>query len=411
MSTTEWMARLEGVLRPALTRLPPAAAVRLYARGRRTFLRSFAGSVPSKTFAPQGFERVLWGLRFQSPIFNAAGMFKMGEGYDVVARQGAGAYLAGTTTARPREGNRRCGVAQPFAPYPTSGAASNWLGLPNPGHRRVAERLQGLERYPGCPIGASVAADPDPSLDEEQKLESLVAGMRLYDQAGIDFLEMNESCPNTEDSRAEDSNNKDSKNKDSNNKDSASAGLDETLVQRLAYVREHFLERRSRALPVVVKFSCDTEVEQVASLVDQLLDFGFDGVNFGNTSTAYPRIRPQILAAERPLYDYFVRVFAGGVSGRPLKALSLALTDAASAHLMSRDVPHEFHVWRTGGVEEAGDVIASEQAGIAISQWYSGYFESFAKHGHDLYRQLYHALELHDFGETGTVEVMTSNGD
>jgi hypothetical protein len=50
---------------------------------------------------------------------------------EVAARQGAGGWLAGSTTARPRAGN----AGTPFVPYPRSGAASNWLGLPNPGHR------------------------------------------------------------------------------------------------------------------------------------------------------------------------------------------------------------------------------------------------------------------------------------
>ena len=150
LTGAEFFAAWEARLRPALARLPPSVVVRLYSFARRRFLGSLARRPLRRRFEPRGQQRTLWGLRFRSPLFNAAGMFKNGEGHELAVGQGAGAYLAGTTTHRPRAGNRRRGVAQPFAPYPRSGAASNWLGLPNVGHRAVARRLDQLERH-GCP--------------------------------------------------------------------------------------------------------------------------------------------------------------------------------------------------------------------------------------------------------------------
>lgn len=371
---TESLASWEDKIRPLLRFLPPAIAVRIYSRGRQTFIRGLARHLPSRVFSPYGHERTLWGIRFRSPIMNAAGMFKTGDGYAVAFRQGAGAFLAGTTTGRPREGNRRRGVSQPFVPYPASGAASNWLGLPNPGHRRAAAKLAELERDANCPVGASVAACPDGDLTTEQKLESLVVGMQLYEEAGVDFLEMNESCPNTEE---------------------AQEGRAElaALEQRLAYVAEHFLERRRRVLPVIVKLSCDTAHHQVMDLVALLIRLGFDGVNFGNTSIAYAARREQVAPAERRHFDYFVKAFGGGVSGRPLQCLSLDLASAAVAAAEAQSPPQEFHVVRTGGLETAHDLFASERAGVALNQWYSGYFAAFAHWGDGLYRELLQELD------------------
>ncbi len=367
----EVLAGFEARLRPLLTRLPPSLAVAIYSVGRKRFIAAFARRPPAESFAPQGLERELWGLSFRSPIANAAGMFKNGEGYEVAARQGAGAYLAGTTTHRRRSGNRRRGVAQPFAPYPRSGAASNWLGLPNVGHRQVARRLERLTRVDGCPVGASAAACPDPDVAPELKLEQLVAGLERYRAAGVDFLEINESCPNT----AED------------------PGGFEQMRARLGYVAEHFLAHRRSALPVVVKLSCDTAVADVPEVVASLIDLGFDGVNFGNTSIAYERHRQRINRAEAGLFDDFTRTFGGGVSGRPLKADSLRLVEAA-AELVASDRPdREFHVVRTGGIEDAGDVRRSLDAGASLCQWYSGYFEAFGRDGHGVYRKLYEGLE------------------
>lgn len=370
MLASSSLAAWESRLRPLLVRLPTGVVLRLYSRSRRWFLDRFVAERPAPRRIPEALSQTLWGVRFRAPLFNAAGMFKSGDGYEVVARQGAGAWLAGTTTATPREGNVACGVRQPFAPYPESGAASNWLGLPNPGHEVVARRLRGLERLDGCPVGASLAFDPGEGSSEEQKIDGLVAGLEQYVGAGVDFLEINESCPNTEDSAEE-------------------VAQLAALEARLTQIRDRFLERRGASTPVIVKLSVDTPVSDVAPILDMLLRLGFAGANFGNTSTAYTALREQIASGERPLYDRFVGEFGGGVSGRPLRAPSLHLVQLAAEHLRSRLPDREFRLVRTGGVETAADVLASKRSGAALSQWYTGYFEAFSRHGHDVYRLLF----------------------
>ncbi len=360
------LVALENRAGPWLRFLPPAAQVALFSRGRRAFLQAFNQALPDQAFCPQNQARTLWGIRFRSPLFNAAGVFKQGDGYALVARQGAGAYLAGTSTARPRAGNCAHGVEQPFALYRASGAASNWLGLPNPGHRQVARRLAAIERQPDCPIGASLAACPAPDISEAEKLDQLILGLRLYEEAGVDFLELNESCPNTEE-----------------------GATDWTrLAARLRYLGSNFLQSRQRRLPVWVKFSCDTLPSAVPRLLEILAESGFDGINFGNTSTDYALRRQEIATPDRALYDHFVHRFGGGVSGRPLKAASLTLARAAVEALRRQPPVQEFHVVRTGGIEGAADLAASDQAGVALNQWFSGYFAAFAEHGHEVYAQL-----------------------
>ncbi len=376
---TSGLARFEAVLRPFFLRLPPSVGVRLYSAGRRRFLATWARAAPRRRVEPPpDLSTTLWGLRFRSPILNAAGLFKNGEGYELCHRQGAGAWLAGTTTARPRRGNEKRGILQPFTPYPRSGAASNWLGLPNLGHEEVARRIAGLERYDGFPIGASVAAVKDDGASEEEVLAGWLEGLRLYERAGVDFLEINESCPNTGDEAA-----------------GSTAAEFAALRRRLTAIRDGFLERRS--LPVIVKFSCDTELGQVEGLMKLLVELGFDGVNFGNTSVDYAETRSTIARSERRLYDHFTAIFGGGLSGRPLKERSLRLVEAAREALTGLRAGREFHVVRTGGVEWAADLRASEEAGVALNQWYTAYFEAFAQYGHGVYRELYGAIGK--FGE------------
>lgn len=370
MSLVELLARYDAVLRPAVVRFfPPRLAVALYSWARQFALRMLAESPPPVTLVPpSSLERRLWGIRFRAPLFNAAGMFKHGEGYTLAYRQGAGAYLAGTTTSEPRMGNVRRGIALPFVPYPRSGAASNWLGLPNPGHRAVAARIARLERYEAFPIGASVALDPGECSPDA--IERLIEGLWLYHQARTDFFELNESCPNTGDDRV---------------------GMD-ALAERLHIIAERFV-RPSRA-PVLVKISTDTEPEVVEQLVPLLVRLGYAGITIGNTSTHYARHRTAIAPAERRAYDYFVRTFGGGISGAPLCAsVSEAVRTARRA---AEAAGGEFHVIAVGGVASADDVRAALDAGATLAQWYTGYFDRFARDGHRVYERVWEHLCLED---------------
>ncbi len=362
------LARLDYRLRPLITKLPAKWVVSLYSQSRLDFLDLLNMEEEIKRveayFPPENLSRTLWGIKFRLPLMNAAGMFKNGECYLLAVAQGAGAYLGGTGTWNARRGNEKHGISLPFAPYPRSHAASNWLGLPNDGDEANSERILWLKQINGCPLGWSVMGSPD--LEGEGKLKCLVRGMRLYGKR-VDFLEINESCPNTAHGRPQ----------------------DDDLVNRLRYVKEHFLDERSRRLPVIVKFSNDTEIEQVPPLLDLLFEFGFDGVNFGNTSTDYGDMRAKIHPKERRLYDFFTKEFGGGVSGAPLKERSLALAASAVEYHRAGPPAHEFHVWRTGGIENRKDIDESDRAGIAMNLWFTACFDKFARYGHNLYRELF----------------------
>lgn len=371
MTIIEAFSRIEKKMRPFWTLLPPRLSVPLFTFGRKMFLSMYVNNLPYEKFIPsRELHKRLWNIDFGTPLFNAAGMFKNGDGYYVCAAQGAGAFLSGTTTSKPRTGNIKNGVKHPFAAYPRSDAASNWMGLPNHGHESVARKLSEIRKVQYCPIGASISADPD--LSGKAALDGVLYGLQLYEEAGVDFIELNESCPNVPHDSDID----------------ISTGLDKHLINRLEYIKTNFLDKRNRNLPVIVKFSTDTSPKLLPELLSILLEMKFDGVNLGNTSTEYNLIKDSIDEKEQRLFDYFTREFGGGVSGNPLKSNSYALSAFAANYIKSKNPSNEFHVIRTGGISTYDDVMESEKAGIKLNQWFSGYFDAFSKYGHKLYLNL-----------------------
>ncbi len=372
MSILENCVKAEGKLRRAISFLPPGLVTRVYSPGRKLFIALLKDDIPEdRYFPPEEYSRTLWGLKFSGPVMNAAGMFKKGEGYRLCVNQGAGAWLAGTSTGSARHGNQKNGVLHPFMPLPFSGAALNWMGLPNAGTDKVAAAVAGIGKRPGCPVGASISASPD--IIGDAALRELVHGMETYRLAGADFIELNESCPNVP-------------------HESGGTGLSETLVRRLGFISEKFLAKRRTMLPVVAKFSNDTDPALIPGLVDLLADLGFDGINLGNTSVKYDEHLRSIAWSDRKNFEYFTTEYGGGLSGKPLRECSLALAGAAARHIREKGLPREFRVIRTGGFFGREDLAASESAGIDLNQWFTGYFEGFAARGHSLYKALYEPL-------------------
>jgi dihydroorotate dehydrogenase len=370
LSLIEKIASKDTAIRGNIAKLHPYFLTFAYTYGRKIFLNLLSKDKPKNKFIPQEkFHEKLWGLVFNCGLFNAAGMFKKGESYYTVAAQGAGAYLAGTTTAKAIRGNSRILINHPFVPYPFSHSASNWMGLPNPGHAAVAKVVSELVHQPGCPIGVSVAANP--GVSDSEAVKGIVVGIKLYDRAGVDFIEINESCPNVPHDKLIDS-----------------SGLDAHLISRLEYISKNFIRYKERNLPLIIKLSNDTDKSLLPALIDILTDLDFDGINLGNTSTNYQEIEKMLDPRDLKAFKFFTSEFGGGVSGLPLRSKSLELAAYATEYIKTKNLQKEFHAIRTGGIETPEDIRHSNEAGILLNQWFTGYFDGFAKHGHDVYKEL-----------------------
>lgn len=368
MTKTEILARLDDKIRPLMMDISPFLSSLIYSHSREIFLNMMKKekATPIKFYNPI---IELWGLNFQSSIFNAAGMFKDGRGYDFCEAIGAGAFLAGTATREPRIGNKKKGISKPFLSYQRSGAASNWMGLPNEGIEVIAERLSKIDKKKNCPIGVSLASNPEYS--GEKALSGLIECLEFSSKANVDFIELNESCPNVP-----------------HECQISESGLDVALINRLERISELFIKKQIHKRPIIVKFSNDTEKSLVPKLINTLVELGFDGANFGNTSTDYGYCRNLIDSNDLAGFDFFIDTFGGGISGAPLKDKSLSLCQSAVECLKSLRLEKEFHIIRTGGVNSSEDLEASKESGIALNQWFTGFFDNYAKIGKNLYKNI-----------------------
>lgn len=362
-------AKIDSFIRPFLVQKYPELSISLYSKMRKFFLNILSNSKPEKVYFDNVHSIKLWDLDFSCNFLNSAGMFKNGNGYELVYRQGAGAFLAGTTTFLPRAGNKKNGVIHPFIPLPKSKAAINWMGLPNDGHQKVASVLSKINKKKGCPIGISISSDPE--IEEHEALKNLISGFAFYEKANVDFIELNESCPNVSHHNCE-----------------TISGIDNDLIKRLEFISENFLKSRNRNLPVIVKFSVETELEQIPTLVNILINLGFDGVNFGNTAKIYSNYLDKIDDNELQPYRLFTEQYGGGLSGNPLKNLSLECCKIAIEQRNKINLSKEFAIIRTGGIESKSDLIESNKIGVDLNQWFTGYFEAFGKYGHNLYKEI-----------------------
>lgn len=352
---------------PLIKQLPPLLQVKIASRGREYFMQQFIQGKRSAPYVPDAkLSITMWGIYFRTNLANAAGMFKNGDGYDTVASIGAGAYIGGTSTNNPRLGNSKHNIKTPFINLHDSHMAINWLGLPNIGDEELSKKVITRNKIEGCPIGWSVMRSPD--YDEATGLNKLIESLWLYhNNSQIDFIEINESCPNIK----------------------SSGG---SIIPRLEFIAKKFLNKKQRHLPVIVKLPHDLTLQTLEPLVSELVRLNFDGVNIGNTSTSYADMQKFLRAKDKKIFDYFTGEFGGGVSGLALKNKTLELCGKTVELVHKLKPTQEFHVIRTGGVDTAQDIFESNECGVSFNNWYTGFFEQYIKSGDNVYRKLYESF-------------------
>lgn len=300
-----------------------------------------AGAVLRRISAPdKSLETTAFGMTFPSPFGLAAGFDKEGKGINALADLGFGHIEVGTIT----------GAAQPGNPQPRlfrlveDRAVINRMGFNNDGAAEVAPRLKeahsalaksykGVRPVVGVNIGKTKLVELEDALGDY-----LISAAALAPSA--DYLVVNVSSPNT-------------------------PGLRllqdvETLRPLLTGVREAANKSAARHVPLLVKIAPDLADADVSDVARLALELGLDGIIATNTTISRDGLRsPAAMVEEKG---------AGGLSGAPLKARSLAVLKQ-----LKNIVGDQLVLISVGGVETGAEVQERLDAGATLVQGYTAF--------------------------------------
>lgn len=321
------MIDLYPLLGPVLRALPPEAA-------HRVSIRALAsGLVPRDRNADDPILAVdLWGRRLPNPVGVAAGFDKGAEVPEALLDLGFGLVEAGTVTPRPQPGNPRPRLFR----LPEDKAVINRFGFNSEGLAVAEARMarmprEGRRGLIGANVGKnkdSAAAGPD-----------YAAGVRALARYS-DYLVANVSSPNTPGLR------------ELQRREALLALLAEVENALAETVRAAGIARPALLIKVAPDLS-PAEREDLAAVLREVS--GVDGVIIGNTTVSRP---PDLRGRHR--------AEAGGLSGRPLMALSTEVL-ADLYRLTGGRIP----LIGCGGVSNGEDAYAKIRAGATLVQLYT----------------------------------------
>ncbi|MDN3353879.1 quinone-dependent dihydroorotate dehydrogenase [Actinomadura sp. DC4] len=267
------------------------------------------------------------GLDFPSPVGLAAGFDKDAEAYEALGAFGFGFVEIGTVTARPQPGNPKPRLFR----LVKDRAIVNRMGFNNEGARAAADRLRGRRTViVGVNIGKTkVVPEHEAIADYVESTERLAAL--------ADYLVVNVSSPNTPGLR--------------------DLQAVEHLEPLLKAVRAAADRATPRRVPLLVKIAPDLADADIDAIADLALTLGLDGIIATNTTISRDGLAGRNVEAAG----------AGGLSGAPLKARSLAVLRRLRERVGDRLV-----LVSVGGIETADEAWERLQAGATLVQVYTG---------------------------------------
>ncbi|HSO36706.1 MAG TPA: quinone-dependent dihydroorotate dehydrogenase [Labilithrix sp.] len=275
------------------------------------------------------------GLVFPTPIGLAAGMDKNADRARAFAALGFGHVELGTVTAEAQAAN----PAPNMFRLPADRALVNRLGFPNEGAAQVAKRIAARRKGVSVPIGVSIGKSRRVPLEPlAGVLEDYLTSFRAV-QAVADFVVVNVSSPNTKDLRA---------------------------MQAAEIARPLFEALRAEALkserprPILVKIAPDLPDDAIDAIVDEAKRAGLAGVVATNTTISREGL------ATAP--DVVAGIGAGGLSGKPLFARSLAVVKRVRTR-----IGPEACVIGVGGIDSVETALAMLRVGADLIQVYTGF--------------------------------------
>lgn len=270
----------------------------------------------------------LAGLALGNPLGLAAGFDKNAEAFGGAFGLGFGFVEVGTITPLPQPGNARPRVFR----LPEDEAVINRYGFNGQGMEAAAKRLRVRKPQKGQVLGVNIGAN---KLTQDKPADYYKTAHYLGELA--DYVTVNISSPNTPGLR------------DLQDAD----GMKATLQATFDGLKDAGVDK-----PVLVKLAPDLSKQALAQSIEAACNFAIAGFILTNTTIS----RPDTLSSPH-------KSEAGGLSGRPVAALSEQSLDDALAILAAHQA--KMAVVSVGGIFTAEDVYARLLRGADATQLYS----------------------------------------
>ncbi|KDQ50401.1 hypothetical protein JAAARDRAFT_42031 [Jaapia argillacea MUCL 33604] len=286
----------------------------------------------------------LWGHELSNPVGLAAGFDKDGEAIDGLFNLGFSWVEIGSVTPKPQPGNPK-----PRVFHLTSDSAMiNRYGFPSQGHASVLARL--LARLPSS---SSPVTDRPASLREGsllavnlgknktsamESIDDYVSGVRTFGKYA-DVLVVNVSSPNTPGLRG-----------------LQTRKLLDDLLTGVIKERDA-ISTPTHKPKLVLKIAPDLTESELVDIAHSVKSNGVDGVIISNTTIQRP-----------PSLSDLNKVQIGGLSGTPLKPLTLKALRTLRAHL-----PPTIPLIGCGGISTGADALEYAKAGASFVQMYTSF--------------------------------------
>ena len=338
------LAYLDRYLRPLLAKvLPPSFFVKIYTKNRDRFLESLTKRLDNSVPITKKPTEIA-GLNFRNDLGNAAGLDKDGKLLEFNYKLGAGFAIVGTVLCKPHTGNIvRYGNKDynPWSPLPFSNSAMNSLGLPSKGIDAVLDAIKLFQdnyQPSNFPIGLSIMGHPNQ--EGGKKVQGVLECVQKA-QKVVNFIEVNESCPNV-----------------TNNTD-----IDDfqKRIKAISTVGK---------IPIFVKFATLNFDDFILEELDKL---NFAGVSLCNTQKDYPLFREKLHPKDLKIYDFYKEKFAGGLSGQAIREYSQTLLQKTHDYLTRKNL--NLHLIHIGGISQYQHIEASRKY-APLRQWYTGLMEA-----------------------------------
>ena len=320
---------LYALARPALRFLSPEDAHSLAIRALKAGLVPLGGGADDPVLTTR-----LWGRSFPNPVGLAAGFDKHAEVVDALFAMGFGFVEAGSVTPLPQSGNPKPRLFR----LDEDEGVINRFGFNSQGLAPFVARLERRKARSKATGGAGVlGVNLGKNKQTEEASEDYAAGIRAT--AGLcDYLVCNLSSPNTPGLRA-----------------LQGRAAMQALVEQSIAVRDAAIPDPARRPPLLVKIAPDLDDPGLEDVAAVALATGVDGIIIGNTTLSRPASLRSAHKAE-----------AGGLSGRPLLALSTERLAALYGMVEGR-IP----LIGCGGIASGADAYARIRAGASLIQFYS----------------------------------------